>query len=879
MKRVAIILLALAAVAAALAAWLLRLPAGQARLEALLRAQLPESVEIGGLSGRLPFAGRAADVALRDEEGVWLEAEDVEWRIVRRSLLRRELVVRQVDIRRLFIHRAPISPAARNSGEAPDTLIWPFWIQNATVEELHVGAALSGEPFAGRLLATFKMESNAWTAVASLSTEWRGEPVFVVGSAKQTAETGLIHVRQVEAEGIRLEGSGMWRPREEFRFSGTFSNAPLVARLATLDAAGTGSVEGVVSWSGATRVDARISASGWAGYGLSNGVLEAEGVWRGGGVGWSAVIRDAHAEYAGEPIRVALPARVGSIAGGFEWYAPRITAMSIEARSAGRLTTNVWDADLEADAIDLASTPLGKWLRGGRARAIVRVAGSTSDPVWTLDTQGIDLDVRTDGAYHLHPAQASLAAIASGGVARLQAAWSGWTASPVEFDAQIPLSLGGARGEYGINPEGPIAGRLHFAVDLADVGTFTDLRGSEIQGWLTGDVTLGGIWIRPEIQGRIVLTNGNAVFAESGAALRNFVLVLEGDTSQLTIRRADGHDGAGGRISAEGAIRFEPADGFPLDAALTLHRATIWRQNGNLARLSGRVALVGTVGAPMVTGQMSVAEAEIRLRPTPPSIPRLPVEQVEVDRASAVAATSYLNRVKLDIGLRGRNIRVNGRGLDSSWRADLHAAGSMAAPQVRGVVSLERGFFLFMGRRFALERAALSLDGRWPPEPMLDLLAVSRVGDMYARFYAVGPFDAPELALESEPAYPPDEILSRLLYSRSTDALSPFQAVRLAHGLNLLRGRGRTIDVLERGQSALRLDQIELVQSDEDIGISAISVGKYIGRRVYVEGEKSLGDAADSIAVEVELTPSLILTTETSPRIREGIGLKWRKDY
>jgi translocation and assembly module TamB len=880
MKRLFVISLLLAAAALGIAVWLLRAPAGQARLEALLRARLPESVEMGGLAGRLPFAGRAATLAVRDEEGVWLEAEGVEWRIARRALLRRELVVRRLDIRRLRVHRAPRGDAAEESRSPGASKRWPVWVQSAAVEEFQIGPALAGEPFSGRARASFKEERGGWSVAASVSTEWRHEPVLVVGSAVRTADEALIHVRQVEAEGIRIAGMGMWRPRGELRFTGSFSNAPLAARLAGMETSGSGAFDGVAAWgSGPARVEARMSVTGVAGYGFSNGHAGASGVWLGGGAGWAVNIDAAGAEVAGIPVRLAAPARVAAVEGGIAWDAPRIEALNAVARSAGRLTTNDWSAELTADDLDLAVTPLGCRLRGGRARAVVRVAGPPADPVWTLDAKGLDLDVRVDGAYQLKPARATVAAVVSGGVARARGEWSGWTEAPIELEASLPLALGGAGRKFGVDPNGPIGARLHFDIDLAEIGAFADLRGSEIGGRLTGDVEVRGTWTHPAVFGRVALTNGTATFAESGAVLRDSVVVLEGDAAQLAIRRADARDGAGGRVTANGSIRFEPAAGFPLDAALTLQRATVWRQNGNIARLDGRVALVGTLAAPTVTGELSVAEMEIRLRPTPPPIPRLPIAQAPAERPTAAEGTSYLHRVALDVGLAGREMRVIGRGLDSSWRANLRATGNLAAPSVRGVISLERGYFLFMGRRFTLDRASLSLDGRWPPEPLLDVVAVARAGDMQARLYAAGPLDAPALNIESEPAYPTEEILARLLFGRSVDAISPLQAVRLAHGLNLLRGGGRTIDVLERGQSVLRVDQLELVQSDEEIGISAISVGKHIGRNVYVEGEKSLGNSPDLISVEVELTPSLILTTETSPRIREGIGIKWRRDY
>lgn len=873
MKKFFIILILFLLAGATGAAWLLRSSSGHARLEHWLQKRSPSRIRIEGLSGRLPFAGRLQSLEVSDSSGVWLTAHSVAWSLQPDSLWRRRpFVVRELAAEEIQVTRWPDYETGNQTARLPE-----IWLQSVQTDRLQLPYEIIGEPLALFLRGAFKTESNGWSAAVSALTSWRGEKVLAVGSARKNSTESVFEIRRIEGEGFELRGSGSWKPARHFQFSGSFTNAALLARLAGIDESGHGSVEGAVQWDDKPVGVFTARVSDVAGYGISLSNAFCAGAWN--GADGQARIAAADGAWRGVTWRVAQPVEIARSTNGVQWVAPRIEWTGSALNSSGRIARADVDASFTVPPTDLAQSPLSNRFSAGRARAALHIAGPRSNPVWRFELDGDDLRPRLSGAFQLKPAQLRLRGDAASGVVRASATWSGWTKEAVAAEAALPIRLALDGGPFGPDTNGAISARLRFAANLAEAGAFTDLRGAQIAGDGSGDIQVAGTWARPTVRGRIALQQGRAEFPDSGTVLQNIQLVLEGNQDQLVIREASADDGEDGRLTLDGAIQFDPAHGFPLHAKLALYRAALWRRAGNHIRFDGRVAVSGPLAALSVTGRVDLAEAEIQLPPSRPTVPQLPLAQKNETHVTATATSSWLNAVSLDVTVRGRDIRVAGRGLDSTWRANLQVTGRASAPRVRGPLTVERGYFLFMGRRFALDRAMLSFDGQWPPAPQLDLAASSRAGEMNAWLYAAGPLDAPVLNLESDPSYPTDEILSRLLFGRSTDAINPFQAVRLAHGLSLLRGRGRTLDVLERGQSILRVDQLELVQSEENASISAISVGKYVGRNVYVEGEKGLGGAADLITVEVELTPSLILSTESSPRIREGIGLKWRRDY
>ncbi|MCO5045358.1 MAG: translocation/assembly module TamB domain-containing protein [Verrucomicrobia bacterium] len=875
MKRAGFILVIALAAGVAWVGWLLRAESGHARLERWIQARLPEILRIEGLSGHLPFSGQLALLELRDTNGVWAKVEMLSWTLQGRPLLQRRITARFVTARAVTVARWPDGDSDSNAetrSNRPE-----IWIQHLQADALHLPMDVLGDPVTLSARGSFHWRGASWAAEGVATGLWRGAAVEGEVSARSSETNLSFAIHRATADGLVVRGAGEWRPSREIHLAVAFTNPPIFEKALDAGSLGRGACTADFRWDEERSVNFSFALDDATPYGIA--LARAEGSGTVVGSNMDVRIASARGAWRGEEWRVLRPFTLHGSGGGVRWENAEWEALGCSVESAGRFSPAEVDASFRLLPVELAHSRLSDYFLAGTARASVSVVGSRSDPVWRFALIGSNVQPRLHNAFQLNPAQFSANAIASSGVLRVGASLVGLTREPVTAALSLPVRLPLDGSDFGMDPEDPIEGQLAFALDLEEAGSYADLRGAELVGNLKGDIEVGGKGSEPLVRGKIILRDARAEYPESGTVLENIRLVLQGNQDRLIIREAAADDGEGGRISLEGSILFKPAEGFPLQAQLHLSRATLFRREGNRVRFDGRVGVAGRPSALSVTGRVDLVDAELQLRPSLPRIPQLPIAALEEESVVEADRTSWLDTLTLDVALRGRDMHVYGRGLDSIWRADLRVNGNASAPRIQGPISVERGYFLFLGRRFLLDRAVLSLDGRWPPSPSLDLTASSRAGDMQAWLYAAGLVDDLVLRLESDPAYPPDEILSRLLFGRSTDRISVFQAVSLAHGLSLLRGRGRTVEVLERGQSLLRVDQLELVQSEGSEGISAISVGKYVGRNVYVEGEKSLGSAADVITVEVELTPSLILSTESSPRIREGIGLKWRHDY
>lgn len=743
------------------------------------------------------------------------------------------------------------------------------------------------------------------------AVRWDGEPVWAEGAMIRRPNGWSLPHTLLTAEGVRARvyAQRLEAWSADIRFS--FQRGGAVARWLPggWDAEGRGQV----SWSnGALRLRAvlpevqqadlrvrNLEAMVWKEAASPLRLDLAVQAWQQGGqtvleemhvlagvealpAGWQVKVEKAAARQGVTPLRLEQPLQVVLAGGSLAWSTARVAIAEGEVVATGRLGSEV---ELHAE---WRGIPMGVAWRGmpagwsGSLAGRLEVSGSAAAPSADLRLQAREVRVREPAAgVELSPAEVTVDLRVGGGRANLEAAWFGWSEEPLRAQAEGPLAWSLRPWRLQVPRREPGRGHIEGRLDLARLERVLDLRGSRVRGRLEGALDLAGTLDEPVIQGRLAVRDGQVDIPETGTSLRDLTLVLEGDREQLRIREGSARAGSAGRLGVEGAVRFDPAHHFPLAATVTLQRAEIWQRGGSRAVVDGLLALTGSVRALVLAGEVNVPTMQVKLGRRRPAVPVLPVQGLATEvSAAGPTAPAWGKRVMLRVAVRiPRQAEISGRGLEANWWADLVAGGTLAEPVVTGNVQARRGYFLFMGRRFDVENAWIGLDGRRPPQPTLNLVATSRAADMTARLQVTGSVREPVLELTSDPAYPTDEVLSRLLFGKSADSISAFQAVRLAHGLNVLRGKGTSLDVLDRGQSLLRVDQLDLRQDSEQGMVSSVSVGKYIGPRVFVQGQTALDGSGDVIAVEVDLAPSLTLQTEASPGIREGIGLKWRRDY
>jgi autotransporter translocation and assembly factor TamB len=394
-----------------------------------------------------------------------------------------------------------------------------------------------------------------------------------------------------------------------------------------------------------------------------------------------------------------------------------------------------------------------------------------------------------------------------------------------------------------------------------------------------------GSWSDPAITGNLVVANGFFEDVIHGATVRDIRLNAGIDSIDSFRWDLSANDENSGHLYVTGTYQRAETTNYVLMAGASVTNFVFGRVFGTDLPIDGTLTLHGTGATARLTGSVESPPLSIRLpRQLPPSFRSLRV----VDR-NAVATVNRDTRrpralpidIQTDIRIRAtRGVRVNGNQLRSEWQGRGQITGTIPDLRLGGSINLVRGSFMFLGRRFTVTRGEIIIpSGVRLAAPVVFITAETRASGASITLLVEGPADAPMLTLSSSPPLAKNEIVARLLFGRSGDAVSPFQIAFLAYALDILEGGGPLLQQLDKGQRTLGLDKIDIKQSEEETGLSAVVFGKRLMDRLYFEGEVGLENEPDVFAVEAELTPNLILRTETSPRIREGISINWRTDY
>ncbi|HEY3850760.1 MAG TPA: translocation/assembly module TamB, partial [Steroidobacteraceae bacterium] len=465
-------------------------------------------------------------------------------------------------------------------------------------------------------------------------------------------------------------------------------------------------------------------------------------------------------------------------------------------------------------------------------------------------------------------------------------------ASLFTMTGKTPLNAGG---EYDL--------KLNGKLDLAVANPLFEARGMHVGGDLAVDATVGGKLDAPRIAGAVKLAGGNFRDYVRGMNLTHITAEVDGSEGTLQIKTFKA-TAASGSVSMSGSIgALQPK--IPLDLELTAANAQLVTSALVTANLNADLSVKGTALEHLaVAGTIHVNSAVIGI---PDSLPP-DVAVLDVRRRGQPAPASAAKRLQigLDVTVAApREILVQGRGLDAELGGSLRIRGTTAAPLVSGPgFDLLRGTFSLAGSTLTFDNTSrVSFDGtglkKSNLDPTLDFTATSTVQTTTVKLQISGYADSPkfEFSSPSNPQMAPDEIMALLLFGQPAAQLTALQVAQVGAALATLSGVGGSGgNPLTKIQKSLGLDRLSVgantVQTatggTENSG-AAIQAGRYIFRRVYVEGRQTT-TGTSQVQVDVDLTKHLKLQTRlgngtaiqgTTPDNDPGssIGLSYQIEY
>ena len=430
---------------------------------------------------------------------------------------------------------------------------------------------------------------------------------------------------------------------------------------------------------------------------------------------------------------------------------------------------------------------------------------------------------------------------------------------------------------------GSLAAQLRYSGAAEALWRLVGVDTFDLTGPLGVTADISGNLDNPVFRGALASNALRLQSALTGTDLRGIKTVGTFDGSVLTLPRFAGTAPNGGTVVGNGTIDLSDvaSRGVGLDLKIAAANAQILNRDDIKATVTGPLRLVSKGRGGTIAGRLRIDKGSWALgRATAAaSIPVLKTREINLPADVApppvpIAPWTYL----IDASAPGQ-FNVRGLGLDSDWSADVKLRGPTNNPQIFGTADVQRGSYQFSGKTFDLTRGKIRFTGEQPPDPRLDIAASGDANGVSATITIQGSASKPEISFTSTPALPEEELLSRLLFGSSITQISAPEAVQLAAAVASLRG-GSGLDPINKLRSAIGLDRLRVIGADATNGRgTAIAVGKYLGRRFFVELVTD-GKGYSATSIEFRITRWLaLLGTVSSLSQESGLNVKASKDY
>lgn len=452
----------------------------------------------------------------------------------------------------------------------------------------------------------------------------------------------------------------------------------------------------------------------------------------------------------------------------------------------------------------------------------------------------------------------------------------------------LPLELSRSNG-VALTMEGDLSGEVSYAGRAEAIAIFLPVALQSFEGDLSFSGEVMGTLAHPEVSGSVNLSKGAFTELISGLSIVDIDLsasakaTAAGSNLQFTATAA----GAGQSqksIKATGAISF--SENMSIDTTLTLDRARLSAGPVQSVDASGVIAVSGPADKILIEGDVSINGLVAELF-TPRRSSLVDIEVVAVgangetlrmnNTPARRGALRYAIRIEAD-----DNVQIQGRGLNSEWRANAQIVGTSASPLVLGALNLRRGDLEFSGRRFDIVRGSVGFDTLSPNDPTIDLRAERETRDGTTVAVVIsGRSSALKVALESSPSLPSEDAMALILFDKPANELSAVQSLQVADALTQLGGVGvfGGKGVAGAARDALGLDLLNIDVDQTDSSASLLTVGKYVADGLFVSASQNARGENGSLRIEYEIGQSFSVETELRQDGDQTVSTNWKKDF
>ncbi|MBD9602972.1 translocation/assembly module TamB [Pseudomonas sp. PDM10] len=445
--------------------------------------------------------------------------------------------------------------------------------------------------------------------------------------------------------------------------------------------------------------------------------------------------------------------------------------------------------------------------------------------------------------------------------------------TPKRIDTDLNF-VGGKLGELmlqaQINPlpkDKPLTGSFRLSgLDLSVARPFVPMV-EKLTGRLNGSGTLAGTLLAPQVNGNLLLSDGEISGPELPMDLEALQLqaVIAGENVQLNGGWKSGKTGQGtlsGNIAWGQALVVDLAlKGTQLPVTVEPYAKLEVAPDLKISMKDDKLAIVGKVLVP---------KGEITVRELPPSTVKVSDDTVIVGQQTEEGKPPMAMAMDIDVVVGQDKLSFAGFGLTANLQGHVHIGDNM---DTRGELWLNDGRYRAYGQRLTVRRARLLFAGPID-QPYLDIEAIRQTDDVIAGIRLSGSAEQPTTQIFSEPAMSQEQALSYLVLGRplASNGEDNNMLAQAALGLGLMGSSGVTSGLAKN----LGIQDFQLDTEGSGNATSVVASGN-ISEKLSLRYGVGVFEPANTIALRYKLSKKVYL--EAAGGVASSLDIFYKRDF
>jgi translocation and assembly module TamB len=445
--------------------------------------------------------------------------------------------------------------------------------------------------------------------------------------------------------------------------------------------------------------------------------------------------------------------------------------------------------------------------------------------------------------------------------------------TPTRIDTDLNFvgaRLGELMVQARINPlpaSKPLSGSFRLSgLDLSVARPFVPMV-ETLTGHLNGSGTLSGGLLAPQVNGNLVLSDGEVSGPELPVSLEALQLraMIAGETVRLD---GDWKSGKSGQGRLSGSIGWGEA--LTMDLALKGSQLPVTVEPYAVLDVAPDLKITLQGERLAIAGKVRVPKGEITIRELPPSTVKVSDDTVIVGHQTEEGKTPMAMAMDIDVIVGQEKLAFSGFGLTANVQGQVHIGDNM---DTRGELWLNDGRYRAYGQRLTVRRARLLFAGPID-QPYLDIEAIRQTDDVIAGIRLSGSAEQPTTQIFSEPAMSQEQALSYLVLGRplSTTGEDNNMLAQAALGLGLMGSSGVTTSLA----NDLGIEDFQLDTQGSGNETSVVASGN-LSEKLSLRYGVGVFEPANTIALRYKLSKKVYL--EAASGVASSLDIFYKRDF